>query len=266
MGKKKAESAPVLESTEPVAAPPPPTLLDAAALFENYAFETPLPLPTRIDTANRPFLKMQMRETEQFLGLYDADGNPLMTTVWGYGTSASNTSYPGPTIVAYEDQPLRVFWQNHLPTDGHLLPVDMTLHMAHPMMRSLHDGFIPVVPHLHGGHTGSGSDGLPDAWFTQAGGKGGKGPAEVGPGYGGKIFNYANDQEAAPLWYHDHALGLTRLNVYAGLAGFYLLEDEQKQALRTNVDGLSTLPSLDNSIELAIQDRAFTADGQLYYP
>ena len=186
-----------------------------------------------------------MRETEQFLGLYGPDGQELTTTVWGYGTNASNTSYPGPTIVAYKDQELQVFWQNHLPVDGHLLPVDTTLHMANPMLRALEDGFVPVVTHLHGGHSESASDGLPEAWFTQSkGGRGGTGPAEVGADYVGKIYTYDNDQQAAPLWYHDHALGLTRLNVYAGLAGFYLLQDEQKAALKE--DGVlpgSTTPS-----------------------
>ena len=72
----------------------------------------------------------------------------------------------------------------------------------------------------------------------------------------------ANNQEGATLWYHDHTLGITRLNVYAGLAGFYLLRDDNSQHL---ID-TGVLPGGSNEIEMAIQDRAFTADGQLYYP
>jgi spore coat protein A len=75
-------------------------------------------------------------------------------------------------------------------------------------------------------------------------------------------MTYQNDQEAATLWYHDHALGLTRLNVYAGLAGFYVLQDENRTDLVEN----GILPSGNYDIGMAIQDRAFTSDGQLYYP
>jgi spore coat protein A, manganese oxidase len=238
------------------------TLLDGQWLYDEFAFENALPLPTRIDAGKRAHLNMQIRQTEQFLGLYDEEGNPLTTTVWGYGTNASNTSYPGPTIVAYEGTQLNVQWQNFLPTTGHLLPVDTSIHLAEPGRRPLEKGYVPVVTHLHGGHTESASDGLPDAWYTQVGGKGGRGPAEVGSGYVKRIYTYDNDQEAAPIWYHDHALGITRLNVYAGLAGFYLIQDEQKQALQA----AGVLPTLANTVEMAIQDRAFTADGQLSYP
>jgi spore coat protein A len=75
-------------------------------------------------------------------------------------------------------------------------------------------------------------------------------------------YTYDNDQEAGTLWYHDHALGITRLNVYAGLAGFYLLRDNNEYRLqKTNV-----LPQGPYELGLAIQDRMFTADGQLFYP
>ena len=73
-----------------------------------------------------------------------------------------------------------------------------------------------------------------------------------------EIYHYPNDQPATTLWYHDHALGTTRLNVYAGLAGFYLLRD--------NARTLSTCPSGAFEIPLIIQDRRFNADGSLFYP
>jgi spore coat protein A len=75
-------------------------------------------------------------------------------------------------------------------------------------------------------------------------------------------YTYDNSQQAATLWYHDHALGMTRLNVYAGLAGFYVLQDENRDKL---VDA-GVLPSGDHDIGAVIQDRAFTKDGELYYP
>jgi spore coat protein A len=122
--------------------------------------------------------------------------------------------------------------------------------MAHPVK-----GGIPVVTHLHGGHTESASDGLPEAWFTQ-------GFKESGPFFVKKEYYYDNDQEAATLWYHDHALGITRLNVYAGLAGFYLLRDDNE----TNLANTGVLPGGPYEIEIVIQDRMFTDDGALFFP
>jgi spore coat protein A len=212
-------------------------------------------------------------QTVQDLGLTDKKGNPLPTTVWGYGTSPQDTTYPGRTIVAQENKSIIVHWTNNLvDAEGnplpHLLPVDSTLHWADPFNAGEHGpnpytGPVPVVTHLHGGHTRSDSDGLPDAWFT--------------PGfeYTGRLFNevytYDNDQPATTLWYHDHALGITRLNVYAGLAGFYILRDRFDTG---QVDDPSTPPNENPSnlpagpyeIPLVIQDRLFTKDGQLYYP
>jgi spore coat protein A, manganese oxidase len=236
------------------------TLLDSEALFAEHAFENALPIPEVIDATNGRNITLQVRQISQFLGLYDSDGHPLDTTVWGYGTGIGNTSYPGPTILAYEGVPITVHWQNKLPLTGHLLPVDTSLHFAESLTHPLSSGYVPIVTHLHGGHNDSIYDGLPDQWFTQSGG--GNGPRDVGPGFVTSTMTYDNDQQAATLWYHDHALGITRLNVYAGLAGFYVLEDENRFALVK--DGV--LPSGSYDIGMAIQDRAFTSDGQLYYP
>jgi len=220
----------------------------------------PVPVPSVIDATTPQHFEMQMNETTQWLGLRDiGNGNaPLMTTVWGYGLAGGPVSYPGPTFVAKKNVGITVTWNNNLPPynsgfpglGGHLLPVDPTLHMAHPTL-----GGIPAVTHLHGGHSESASDGLPEAWFTQ-------GFAETGPHFVKQRYTYDNDQEAGTLWYHDHALGITRLNVYAGLAGFYLLRDNNElRLLRQNV-----LPQGPYELGLAIQDRMFSADGQLFYP
>ena len=88
------------------------------------------------------------------------------------------------------------------------------------------------------------------------------GPGDVGPKFVTSSMTYDNDQQAATLWYHDHALGITRLNVYAGLAGFYVLQDDN----RLDLVHQGVLPSGSFDIGMAIQDRAFTSDGQLYYP
>lgn len=154
------------------------------------------------------------------------------TTLWGY-----NGQVPGPTIEVTSGRPVKVCWMNRLPS-VHLLPVDKTVAGA--------DGGAPevrTVVHLHGGHVPPQSDGHPEAWFR--------------PG-GYARYDYPNDQPSATLWYHDHAIGVTRLNVYAGLAGFYLIRDAQEARLG--------LPSGAFEIPLVLQDRLVSSDGSLLYP
>jgi spore coat protein A len=97
--------------------------------------------------------------------------------------------------------------------------------------------------HVHGAHVQTESDGYPEDTTL---------PGET------NVYDYPNHQLPATLWYHDHALGITRLNVMMGLAGFYLIRDPFEQALG--------LPSGANEIPLAIQDRSFRSDGSLVYP
>ncbi|MFD1569189.1 multicopper oxidase family protein [Halorubrum laminariae] len=185
----------------------------------------------------QPRYEVEMAEIEQKL---HRDLPP--TTLWGYGGQ-----YPGPTIEAEQGEPIYVRWQNHLP-DEHLLPEDPTIHgdiipYDEPGAR--------VVPHLHGGNVEHESDGKPQAWFT-------RNFERTGPDFKKKDYYYVNDQPPATLWYHDHSLGITRLNVYAGLAGFYLLRNDHERELN--------LPTGDNEIPLVFQDRSFNEDGSLYYP
>ena len=105
---------------------------------------------------------------------------------------------------------------------------------------------VRTVVHLHGAHTKPQSDGYPEDWYTSNQRK------------NFAVFNYKNDQEPASLWYHDHAVGNTRLNVYAGHAGLYTIRDDVEDALN--------LPSGDYEVPLLIQDRIFTGDGALFYP
>lgn len=153
------------------------------------------------------------------------------TRVWGY-----EGEYPGPTFEARRGVPVQVEWRNELPAE-HLFPVDQHIHGAMPPAPA-----VRTVPHLHGSRTTPESDGLPEKWFAS-------GHAAV--------YHYPNDQHAATLWYHDHALGITRLNAYAGLSGFYLLRDEQE-------DGLG-LPRGDYELPIVLQDRTLDEQGQLKY-
>ena len=164
-----------------------------------------------------------------------------MTRVWGYAGS-----YPGPTIEARTGQPVTTVWRNRLrvfetqqPRTTHALPVDTCLHG--PDMT----GSVPVVvTHIHGGKVAPDSDGDPDLAFP--------------PGQDSPTYHWPNIQPAGTVWYHDHALGITRLNVYMGLAGFYLIRDSVEDALN--------LPSGEFEIAMAIQDRSINPDGSLKYP
>jgi spore coat protein A len=154
------------------------------------------------------------------------------TRFWGY-----DGKMPGPTIEVHSGKPLLIEWANELPKQ-HLLPIDYTLHGAG------HDvPDVRAVVHVHGARVPPDADGYPESWYV-----------------GGKsaTYRYPNRQDAATLWYHDHAMGIERLNVYAGLFGAFLVRDEAEESLH--------LPRGEFEIPLLISDRQFAADGQLYYP
>ncbi|GAB2575603.1 multicopper oxidase family protein [Gracilibacillus alcaliphilus] len=161
------------------------------------------------------------------------------TTLWGY-----NGQFPGPIIEANRDEPVHVTWLNQLP-DRHLLPVDLSIHGLEQLPA------VRTVVHLHGIETKPESDGHPEAWYT-------RNFQETGPFFSRETYTYPNYQRGSLLWYHDHAMGITRLNVYAGLAGMYILRDKQEKSLN--------LPAGDYEIPLMIADRSFQADGSLFYP
>jgi FtsP/CotA-like multicopper oxidase with cupredoxin domain len=231
----------------------------------------------------------------------------------------SQFNYPAYTIEATSGSPVDVRWINGL-VDAtgkylpHLLPVDQTAHWANPS-RQCKDGMertdcegtstkpysgpVPIVTHVHGAHVGPESDGYPEAWWLPAASNIPASYARSGslfddasgdnPGsLGYADFTYPNSQPATTLWYHDHALGMTRSNVYAGPAGFWLLRGGAydggidvstgqpavlpgpaaapgEQVLDLNIPGSPTRSKI-REIPIAIQDRSFASDGSLFYP
>jgi spore coat protein A len=186
----------------------------------------------------------------------------------------------------------------------HLLPVDPTLHWANPIgMRDMrpdptdpnywthpyldpvtgkYTGPVPMVTHVHGAHTAEDSDGYAEAWYLPAQAAMDPNVAfatgtffdyfnnKYGHGWmpGTATFKYPNDQPAATLWYHDHTLGMTRLNVYAGPAGFWLIRGGPNDLdLGYVAPGVGDDPLGEyTEIPIVIQDRSFNADGSLFYP
>jgi FtsP/CotA-like multicopper oxidase with cupredoxin domain len=226
---------------------------------------------------------------------------------------------PSLTIEAKWNAPVRVKWINDLKDANgnylpHLFAVDPTLHWANPPGGTTardtrptfattpgpYTGPVPMVTHVHGSAgVGDDSDGYAEAWYLPAAGDIPAGYAAEGTWYdffkgkafskygvtwgaGYATFQYPNSQRASTIWYHDHTLGMTRLNVYAGPAGFFLIRGgpEGDGAVRDSRTGaVAVLPGpapkandkfpsnkTYYEIPIAIQDRSFNADGSLFYP
>ena len=199
-------------------------------------------------------------------------GSRLRTQIFGYGyDDGRGVTWPGRTFQVQKGEPTTVKWDNQLLRNRrpvpHLLPVDTSQHWAYSLdgyeNYSIEKNGVPIVTHLHGGHSDFQFDGNPEFFWSPD-------YEIVGPqwfknGLDGVIkdFVYGNDQSAGTLWYHDHALGITRLNVYAGMAGFYFVRDGIDTGLPDN--GLD-LPAFPYELAYAIQDRMFTDRGELFYP
>jgi spore coat protein A, manganese oxidase len=200
------------------------------------SYVDPLPIPPRLAHAGRDGAHVTVR-----MGAFrqKVHRDLPLTMLWGY-----NGSWPGPTIEVRRGQPLTVSWVNKLPR-RHFLPLDFTVHGEEETVPP-----VRAVVHVHGAQALPENDGYPDAWSTPDGRNGSF--YKPGPNH------FQNAQPACTLWYHDHAIGITRLNIYAGLAGFYLIRDEQEEGLN--------LPGGAYEIPLMLQDRLFLADGSLLYP
>lgn len=221
-------------------------------------------------------------------------------------------NYPAFTIEANWNRNVSVEWRNELvDAYGNYLPhlltdaVDPTLHWANPpggkkgrdtrptfaMTPEPYTGPVPIVTHVHGAHTSEDSDGYAEAWYLPNAKNIPKGYAETGTFYdyfykkykhswdpGTASFTYPNDQRATTLWYHDHTLGMTRLNVYAGPAGFYLIRGGPDDVVLDSRDRSPAIlpgpaPTVGDNpfgeygeIPIVVQDRSFNTNGSLFYP
>jgi bilirubin oxidase len=228
------------------------------------------------------------------------------TTVWSYGSvkHPETFNYPSFTIEAAYAKPVRVKWINDLKDSNgnflpHLLPVDPTLHWANPPgpvdshgtfsnTPGPYTGPVPIVTHVHGAHTSEENDGYAEAWYLPNAKNIPAGFSRVGSWYdpfktkfenkwgqkwtsGSAVFQYPNDQPASTIWYHDHTLGMTRLNVYAGPAGLFLIRGGPFDLSPGVLPGPAPVVGSNPfgnfyEIPLAIQDRTFNEDGSLFYP
>ncbi len=269
-----------------LAAPPAPELLDPTTIpkyVNQLTGPPPVYVPREIrgkggEVIQHSYTVLMKSFMQQIL----PPGYPA-TRVWGYGGVAKDAvtgaplgfvqNSPGPSFEPVRGIPAYVNWQNRI-SSSHMFAVDPTLHWANPNNLSMPEypfepyppGYpeaqwpVPLVTHLHGGEVKSTYDGHPDAWFTINAIHGpAYNTARKGNGGNTALFVYPNEQPPTTLWYHDHALGITRLNVMSGLAGFYLLRDPGDEVAEL-------LPSGEYEIPIAIQDRIFMTDGSMYFP
>ena len=269
-------------------------------------YTTPLVIPPPMPATSRGAVDYYEIAVRQFQQQILPAGMPA-TTVWSYGSvnHPGTFNYPAFTIEATYRRPTRVRWINGLVDASggflpHLLPVDPTLHWANPPggvdgrdMRPTftstpgpYTGPVPIITHVHGNHARDHSDGFTEAWYLPDANNVPPDFAAEGSAYeyfrarsplggdwgtGNAVFQYPNDQRATTMWYHDHTLGMTRLNVYAGPAGFYLLRRGPGDLPTGALPGPA--PRVGDpagtryyEIPLAIQDRSFNNDGSLFYP
>lgn len=263
-------------------------------------FVDPLPMlgaPGGIALATGTQLEITMEQFQSYILPTGTLGRGVKTPTWVFGYKFKGAAYPtipetylGPAILATRGTPTEIKFINNLPTGANTnvlawkYSTDQTLHWADPLNNEMnmwnhmamppavgsegaqnYGGPIPAVVHLHGGEVPPVVDGGPDAWVTSDGSKRGhafysKDSTTTGNYH---IYSYPNSQEASMIWFHDHALGITRLNVYAGLAGAYPIVDPSL----TLPTGLTpTGIGSETIIPLVIQDRMFDTAGQLFFP
>ena len=289
-------------------------------------YVTPLVIPPVLhdDQGRRGGMNVEValrQISQQVLPPTDINGNPLPPTpLWAYGDPANPATFnnPGFTIEVTQNEPTTVTWRNELvDANGgflpHLFPVDQTLHWANPAQDCIDGtprpdcngnsdqpylGPIPMVTHVHGAHVNPTSDGYPEAWWLPDANNIPAGYATTGTFYdttapagpGTAVYLYENDQPTSTLWYHDHSLGMTRLNVYAAGAGFWMIRtknDRETGVLKGKLPGPATAsgdnPNCVNpngfgvgnagcvrqrvrEIPIAIQPKSFNVDGSQFYP
>jgi spore coat protein A, manganese oxidase len=268
------------------AAKSPQTLLPGSAIPQ---FVDPVPaLDLIVPGTSQIELEMREHQAQVLPSAINIPGY-TGTYVWSYLTpgQATRASYLGPVIIAIRNSPTELKFVNLLgdSRDTKVLAykygTDQTLHWADPLHNEEnmwnhmamppafgsegsmnYEGSIPACVHLHGGEVPPEVDGGPDAWFTSDGihkGHGFYSKDGWSLGQNWSTYRYPNTQEGALIWFHDHTLGATRLNVFCGLAGGYLLIDPADSF--TNPFNLGT-----GVFPLVIQDRSFDTTGQFFLP
>ena len=273
-----------------VGAPSPDQVPLDPTTIPKFAHQLPIPrvyAPTVVrDSTGRVIRNEYTVNVRQSTAQMLPPGFPA-TTVMAYGgqvkiPGSTATEFartvPGPVFENTRGIPTIVHWRNEV-TGQHFLPIDTTLNWANPLtteppvgtgefpgfdpfpVSNLAAGMpVPIVTHNHGLVVIPQNDGIADEWFTAGTGAT---PPQRGPGFVSRDYTKPNEQPSTMLFYHDHTMGMTRINVYAGLAGTaYMIRDPNNPLDAAN----SPLPKGDFEIPLMIADREFFTDGELHFP
>jgi FtsP/CotA-like multicopper oxidase with cupredoxin domain len=219
------------------------------------------------ESANNIYNAHICKNANHQTGLVDEYGKKLSTPIYGYGDRSGVCSWPGMTFEVQSFSKVTIRWENTLPVEEYILSsrdgisvVDTSIHWAYSLpgydSYTIPENGTPIVTHIHGMRTVSPSDGNPEFFFSP-------GFKIKGPQWKYEDYIYDNNQPATTSWYHDHTLGITRLNVYAGLAGFYIIRDDEDTG---KSDNPLSLPAFPYEAAFAIQDRMFKDNGELFYP
>ena len=279
-------------------------------------FVTFLPIPSKMKNngVKNDYTISVKKISQQMLPVLDENNVPTLygsTPLFAYG-SCGHYSFPASTIEAKYNHPVSIKWKNKLVDEHnnyipHILPIDQTLNWANPpggdaerdsdmnKSKEPYTGPVPVITHVHGLDSYQFSDGYPESWFLPNANNIDPSYAIVGSKYeyfnmeylkqfhcerpwkpGSQTSIYRNCDSDGTYWYHDHTLGITRNNVYAGMAGFYILRNNPNtQILDSRTDMPAILPNnhkrifcenYDREIPLVICDKTFNTDGTLFYP
>jgi spore coat protein A, manganese oxidase len=230
--KMQGDQTPAAAQAERTDAPtpnPPHVAPPMLHILQLTPFVDALPLPERVRPTSQNGILSLTFTMQEVHGKVHRD--VPATRMWSYGPDVL-----APLIEARAGEEMQIKWVNRLPTK-HFLPIDHSLHGCGTDVPE-----VRAIAHLHGAKVRSEDDGYPEDWFV--------------PGKS-RTCTYPLQQEATTLWYHDHAMGINRLNTYAGLFGMFLLRDEIEDSLK--------LPSGKYEVPLIFYDRDFSADGQLFY-
>jgi len=269
-------TAPIVPPTRPPTSPPTPvnnlftpaTRLKACdqqqIIFKNDAINAADPDFKYIPDADGSYTIKQCKSDDHISGIEDSSGNQLKTTIYGYQQGDGPCTWPGKTFESHTDDITEVRWRNNIPPGPYIITsldgltcIDETLDWAYNI-----EGFkdltvekdsVPVVVHLHGTHSEDEYDGHATAFYTPN--------FEVtGPRFQQEDYFYEN--LPGTMWYHDHTHGITRLNVWAGMVGFWIVRDDQDTG---EVNNPLQLPVFPYEFIGVIQDHTFKDNGEHFY-
>lgn len=184
------------------------------------------------------------------------------TTLWGYHPTLTLGNFPqahlGGIIIAQRGTPVQITFRNNLP-NKHILPIDSSIAGAEPGITENR-----TAVHLHGGAVPWFSDGGPFGFFDAAGNKGISfvnnavlRPNDLTVKANEAEYYYPNNQSARLMWYHDHAMGITRLNAYAGIASAYIIRDKFEAGLAKDFGLPGFVEAGGRELPLIFQDKIF---------